>query len=366
MRGHGEGSLYKLRRPTAHDPERVVWVAEVSLSNGHRRRRMAPTFAEARKALAVLQRAATAGATESPSRLGPFLERWVTSDHDWAPATRRKHESIVRVHLVPALGDLRLSELSPRDVEAVLSRAGVGPRVAFHIRATLRRALEDARREGLVTINAAALARSRAVRVPERVVLDAAQARALIDSTRGTEWGPLWCVLVTTGLRISEALGLAWSDVDLATPAITVRHTLHRVDGEWQLRPPKTDKSRRTVALTRLAADALRQQRERQAAERGAVGLDGLVFTTSTGMPVHGTNLLPKLRDALAAAGLPKVSIHDLRHSAATMLYALGVPLPTIADLLGHSTVRVTADLYRHRVAELQRDAADRLQGALG
>jgi len=209
----------------------------------------------------------------------------------------------------------------------------------------------------------AALSRPPKLPHRERSILDAAQARILLDSTRGTRYGPLWTILVTTGLRISEALGLAWGDVE--RDSITVRHALQRVDGEWQLRPPKTAKGRRTIPLTQLGVDALRTQREQQASDRGATGLEGLVFTTERGMPHHATNLLPRLRADLEAAGLPRVGLHDLRHSCATVLFGVGVPLPVIADMLGHSTIRVTADLYRHRVPELARDAAERMQEAL-
>ena len=94
--------------------------------------------------------------------------------------------------------------------------------------------------------------------------------------------------------------------------------------------------------------------------------MDGLVFTTDKGHPIHATNLLPALRRDLEAAGLPRVGIHDLRHSCATILFSLGVPLEVIADSLGHSTTRVTADLYRHRVPALQEVAAARMQEALG
>lgn len=364
MRGHGEGSLFKLSRPTAADPTRVVWIAEVSLPDGRRRRRQAPTMAAARAALAAMQKAVSADALDGQrERLGPFLLRWANEEHGWAPATARKHESIVRVHLVPAIGHVRLPELSVGAVEALFN--GLDPQTARHVRSTLRRAIADAQRDGLVGRNVAALARPPKLPHRERTILDAAEARQLIDSTRGTRYGPLWVVLVTTGLRISEALGLAWSDVDLGAPAIHVRRTLQRVDGEWQRRPTKTDKSRRSIPLTAIAVEALRAQRAQQDQDRGTGTIDGLVFTTDRGHPIHATNLLPRLRADLAAAGLPRVGLHDLRHSAATILYSLGVPLPTIADWLGHSTVRVTQDLYRHRVAELQRDAADRLQAAL-
>lgn len=217
--------------------------------------------------------------------------------------------------------------------------------------------------------NVAALAEPPSLPSRERTVLTADQVRALIDGTRDDRLRALWILLATTGLREAEALGLLWADLDPDAATVTVRATLQRVDGEWQRRPPKTARSRRTVYLPSVTVDALREHRRAQMAEwlaAGRPGELGLVFITPRGRPIHGTNLSKLLYAHLDRLGLPRVTIHDLRHSAATMLYAEGVPLEAIADMLGHSTVRVTQDLYRHRVEHIQKGAADAMQRALG
>jgi integrase len=145
-------------------------------------------------------------------------------------------------------------------------------------------------------------------------------------------------------------------DTSSRAPQIRVHATLHRIDGEWQRRDTKTEKSRRTIPLPAVTVEALRPLRRPH----------GLVFTTERGFPIHGSNLPKELHKATDRLGLPRVTIHDLRHSAATVLYAAGTPLPVIADILGHSTIRVTADLYRHRVPELSREAAEAMQRAVG
>jgi integrase len=207
-----------------------------------------------------------------------------------------------------------------------------------------------------------------------------------------------YVLAVTTGMREAEMLGLTWEDVDLGnqdrsdghggghrpedgaagraggdaprpSASVSVRHTLQRVEGQWQLRPPKTDKSRRTIPLTPVAVSALKAHRKRQMEERMAAGKpgdNGLVFTTTTGRPIHGSNLLPEFRAHLARLGLPKVTLHDVRHSCATVLFGMGVPLEVISDMLGHSTTRVTADLYRHRLPALEVGAAAKMQEAMG
>lgn len=361
VRGHNEGSLF--RRKDGR------WVAVVTMAGG-RRSRSARSKAEALAHLRELLRQRDAQVPVDPRnvRVGPYLLRWLDDVRPrLAPATWRKHESIVRVHLAPALGHRRLSELSVADVREFLGRgSGSDPQSVRHHRSTLRRALADAVRDGLATRNVAALAEPPPMHKAERVYLTTAQVRRLIEGSRDERLWPLWVVIVTTGLRVSEALGLAWSDV---TPdAVTVRHQLARVDGEWVRSRPKTRRSLRTIPLTPQASEALAVQRQRQDAERGdhPRPIDGLVFTTPTGAPIHATNVLPPFRATLARLGLPRVTVHDLRHSAASMMLAAGVPLPVIADILGHSTVRVTADLYAHVGVELRRDAVDRLAEVLG
>jgi integrase len=279
----------------------------------------------------------------------------------------------VRVHLTQApLAQRTLHDLRPSDVEGYLSRTDLDAQTLRHHRATLRRALADALRDGLVTRNVAALAKPPLLPRRERQVLDLAQVGRLIDSTRGDRLHALWVIGATCGLREAEALGLRWSDVNLETGVLRVQYTLHYDPKapeakRWQHHPPKTAKSRRTINLPAETVRALRAHELIQADEIGDAPqpIDNLVFTTDEGRPIHGSNILPPLYRALRKAGLPKVTFHDLRHSAATVLYAAGVPLPVISDILGHSTIRVTNDLYRHRVPELSKDAASRMDAAL-
>lgn len=361
MRGHNEGSLFRRTRDRR-------WVATVTMPDGRRRSRSADSKTEAVTLLRDLMRQRDQ-ALEDPRRLrvGPFLRTWLMS-LELAPATIRQHEMIVRVHLEPTIGRRLLSQLSPADVDAYLASKRLDPQTKRHHRATLRVALNYAMREGYVVRNVAALSKAPRLDRRERTVLTAEQVGRIIDEATDERWWPLWVLIATTGLRVSEALGLVWSEVD--DDAIHVRKQLARLGGKWQRVELKTRKSRRDVPLTPQAVAALRVQRSRQDAERIAAKvprpIDTYVFTTDTGQPVHSTSILPPWYRVLRKMGLPRVTTHDLRHSAATILYAEGVPLEVIADLLGHSTSRVTADLYRHRVPELQRDAARRMAEAVG
>lgn len=373
MRGHGEGTILTRKRKRKDGTVAVRYVVVASNPDGSKVSRWFETRKAAedeRKRLAELRSVGRLDAAKLT--LGAYLRRWA-SDMDLAPATMKQHRNIIDNHLVPRLGDVIIGRLQPSDVDAYLSRTDLHPQTLRHHRATLRRVLADAQRDGLVTRNAAALSRPPRLRTVERTHLDATQARALMDAAKGERVQAAIVVAICTGLRQAEMLALTWGDIDWKARAVHVRHTLHRIPNApadvypWTRESPKTDKSRRTVDLVPLAVDALRARQREQAKDRGGVvPLDALVFTTSTGHPIHGPNLLPPLRKALAKAGLPaEVTWHDLRHSTASILLAAGVPLPVISRMLGHSTIRITADLYAHMSPELQKDAANRLQGAL-
>ena len=363
MRGHNEGTLFLRRRDQR-------WVAMVTMPDGRRRSASAASKTEGVALLAALKQQRDEG-TKDPARIrvGPYLERWIGSVTGLAPSTMRQHEMIVRVHLIPALGRRLLTQLTPSDVDAYLERRDLDPQTLRHHRSTLRRALADAVRDGLLTRNVAALSKPPPMDKAERRWLSAAQARLVITEARDERLWPLWVLILTTGLRVSEALGLAWSDVDLGVGEIRVKRQLIRIEGEWKRGRLKTRKSRRTIGLLPEAMDALVEQRRRQDVEREAAGvprsLDSHVFLTAAGQPIHSTNILPEWYRVSQRLGLPRVTTHDLRHSAASIMLGAGIPLPVIAATLGHSSIRVTADLYSHIGPELRRDAARKMHEAL-
>jgi integrase len=208
----------------------------------------------------------------------------------------------------------------------------------------------------------------RTVRKPVQP-LTAEKARHFLVSTREDRLGPLFHVAITTGLRQGELFGLRWQDVDLDAGTLMVRHALQRVSGELRFVEPKTALSRRTITLPESAITALRDQRIRQLEERllaGAAWQDwGLVFTSSIGTPREPSNVTKRLHKLLEAADLPRQRFHDLRHCAASLLYAGGVAPRTIMGILGHSQISLTMNTYAHLSPALERDAVDRLDAIL-
>jgi integrase len=371
VRSHNEGSIWFRR-------SRRCLVATVTMRGSRRESRLCPhrdhkpadrPCREVRALLQELLDRRDAGTGDPRKiRVGPFLESWVSRVQGLAPSTVRQHEQIIRNHLVPNLGRLTLFELTRDDVNAYLSRTDLDGRTLRHHRATLRRALRDAERDGILSRNAASLSAPPRLPRKERVTLTADQVRTLLDGTAGDRLHALWTVGATLGLRLGEALGLVWSDIDWQRRTVTVRYQLGRDAAGWARVSLKTDKSHRTIPLPPRTLRALEQHRDIQDRDRRDVPkpIDGYVFLTADGHPIHGPNVLPPLYRALARLELPRVTFHSLRHSAATILLRERVPLPTISAILGHSTIRVTADIYAHVLDESMQDAADVMERAVG
>lgn len=370
-RSPGEGSVYRLADGR--------WRGAVGFTEaGGRRRRVtvnARSQAEARRLLDEVRRELRLGANGRPDAresVADYLSGWLDRDQRRVrPSTHQGRELHVRRYLIPALGRVPLSRLTVGQVEAMtagLIAQGRSPMTARHARATLRAALADAVREGRLLRNAAADARPPSIVHRPIAYLTAPQVRQMLEATREDELGPLYALAVSTGLRQGELLGLSWPDIDFTARTLTVRRALAVAPGGrgHRLAEPKTARSRRTVALSATALDALRRQARSQGLDpEGDLG-EGLVFARADGGPLSPDAVTHGWRRANAAAGIPRVRFHDLRHSTATLMLAERVPLAVISSILGHSGIAITHSHYAAIVPELEREAADALDRALG
>ena len=168
------------------------------------------------------------------------------------------------------------------------------------------------------------------------------------------------------GLRQGEALGLTWKDIDLQMGYMRITKQLQRVHGSPELVEPKTERSRRTLAMPPMIGAALHDHFARQQLERKTAGKRwhemGLVFTTPIGTPLDGTAVTKQFHRVLQGAGLPQRRFHDLRHSCATLLLVQGVSPRVVMDVLGHSQIGLTMNTYSHVIPDLRKDAATRMQ----
>ena len=379
--------------------DRPGWRGELTWTDRdglrHRRVVSAATSEGARDALDELRDRLRLGALDGSGdgTVGEYLDGWVERIRTQVrPSTWRSYAMHVRVYLIPALGRYRLAELTAADVERALARfqaegrperpakrgrgrqnaAGISPQTVRHIRATLRRALADAVRDRRAVRNAAADARPPRVEHRPIVYLSTRDMRRLLESTAEDEYGPVYALAATTGLRLGELLGLTWGDVDLAGGTLAVRRALVRDERNgYRLGETKTARSRRTIPLPAAARQAIDVQRSRQRFAQAAAGAAwqdraGLVFADELGRPLQPRAVSYAFRKARDRAGLPAVRFHDLRHSAATALLSAGVPLAVISEWLGHSGIAITASTYAAVVPELLTEAAAAMDRAMG
>ena len=262
----------------------------------------------------------------------------------------------MRQHVVPALGARRVRQLSAEDVSLFLQDLALGgyARASLDkVRGVLVQVLRHAERQGLVARNVAALVPTPPGPRSEGRSLTVEQAKALLEAADGHPLQAAFVVALTCGLRPGELLGLHWQDVDLDEGLLRVSRAVRRVGGTVQLGPTKTAGSRRQLRLPLSTIEALRRHQARQVAQVALMGEYwqdlGLVFPTSRGTLLDPANLRRALRTVTEQAGLGRWHPHELRHSAASLLSAAGVPLEEVADVLGHTSTRVTSATYRHR-----------------
>ena len=311
-----------------------------------------------------------------PATVAEFLEDWLQSiSYSVRPRTARRYAEYVRLHALPSLGNLPLASLSPKDLQILYAgrmRSGLSAMSVLHLHRTLHRALGQAQRWGLIEVNPAALVDPPR---PERVemhTLSPDEASRFLKTIRGDPLEALYTLAITTGMRQGELLGLHWREVDLERSSIKVTGSLQYVPGQGlSVASPKTTRSRRNVLLSATAVDALRRHRLGQERERSARTKDwedmDLVFTNAHGRPIYASNLLKRsFTPLLEKAGLRHIRFHDLRHTAATLLLGQRVHPKVVSEMLGHTNISITLDLYSHATPTMQREAAAAMDDLLG
>lgn len=325
--------------------------------------------------------------TEAPLTLGAFLEGWLKRvRRSIGAGAFRQYESHVREHIAPSLGHVLLLELEGNAElieEAMASwkrsdgRIGkLSPGFVKKVWATLRTALNDAKRKRKIASNPCECVDPPKVERKEMSSLSPSQVRQYLAAFDQTDIGAAIAVALGSGCRCSEVLALRWRDVDVNAGTIRVERSLERIadrTGErvsysLNFKEPKSKRSRRTIPLTTFALERLQAYRVNQAQRFMAAGErptpDTLVFDCD-GQPWVPTSFgmhFARLRDQ---AGLPKVRLHDLRHSYATLLLAAGNDLKTVSTALGHSSVSITADTYTHVSPVMLRSSVDLLDALL-
>lgn len=373
---NGSGSVWKTKDGRFgakltypyHDPE-----------TGKTKRKRASTtrrtWEEAHRWLVRKQAELLGGPVTTPTKttVGEYLQEWLRDalEPSVARNTYLKRESVCRVHLHPAFGHVRLSDLDARRVQALyssLSRRGYSLAMRREVHVTLKMALSQAIRWGMLPRNPLDLVeapregRRDADEETEIRALTEEQAEWFFESAKDSRWRNYYVSAIRTGLRPGELLGLRWGDLELDEDpgSLRVRRTLD-THGPARFNPPKSPAARRTVALHWEAAEAFGRQYHMLEGE-GLVA-DDLVFPSRIGTPMQASNLRKRhLIPDLEAAGLPRLTLHELRHTYASIaLFEWRFPPAVVSEALGHRSITMTFDLYGHLIPTAQSDEIRRL-----
>lgn len=280
------------------------------------------------------------------------------------PRTYRSYHDSCHLHIIPALGKIKLHQLRPMAVSGWINGPamdGLSPRTVRYLHTVLKIALNQAEAWEMVANNAAQHVKPPRVPGHEIVALDEQQARTLQNAAVGEANEALYMVAVTMGCRRGEILALRWQDIDLDKKTLRVRHTLQRQDGKPVLSEPKSERSRRVLTMPEMLIGKLKQHRREMMALGRGWKPDDFVFSSRCGEPLDAGNLNREYKKLLKKAGLPDVTFHSLRHTAASMLMEQGVDPLTVMYFLGHSNPNVTLSIYCHVSSKQKRGAAEKI-----
>lgn len=364
-RGNNEGSISQ----TANG----LWRARITLDNGKRKYFSSKSRAEAVKKMndALHDLGRGIPLLDERQTVKDYLTVWYEGMKPQVrQSTYRRYGDYVK-HLLPALGRHPLAKLSPQHLQVFYNKKlaeGLSPTTVHAIHAMLHRALEDALQMGLVNRNVTEMLKPPRRTNREMMPLSVSEMQRFLEVVRDDRFYALYVLALSTGMREGELLGLRWQDVDLARRTVQVRMNVAEIAKKrFALAETKTAYSRRTVALTQAAVDALAEHWQKQQLLPTAINM-GLVFPSETGGIMIPHNITKRsFKRYLVKAGLSRdIRFHDLRHTAATLLLASGVNVKVVSEMMGHSNVAITLRIYAHVLPHMQQSAVQAMDEMLG
>ena len=364
-----------------------TWTAYYYLpdANGGRRQRSKGGFPTKAAAQAYLTNKVNAVQT------GEYVETIKLTFGDyltghWLPIMKRSirastldsYERMLKLHVIPRLGRLQIQDLTSGHLDSLYTdllnggradgSGGLSPKTVRYIHNTVHKALRDAQRKQLIHRNVADSADPPRIHQSGSASMrtwTAEQVRAFLDGLTGHRLVAAYTLAATTGMRRGEVLGLRWRDVDFEARRLAVRQTVTCVNYKVAFSTPKTARGRRLIAVDTGTVAALQAHRRRQDEERAALGMAyqdlDLVFPKLDGTPTNPDFFSQCFDRTVARLKLPRIRLHDLRHTHATLALSAGVPPKVISDRLGHATVAFTLDVYTHAIPQMQEEAADQI-----
>lgn len=343
---------------------------------GKERRRWHPAGTDRVEAERLANELATASAQHRSERkrgltLAAFVERW------WQPAKQRQlrattldgYRRNLRLHILPTLGHVILRDLQPEDAEHLYATlldggrhdqtGGLAPKTVHEIHLLLRNIGDDAVRRGMMSSNPIRLAvgpKFRRDHRRRRMAWDAHELTDFLGHSRGHVHHRSFWLAAHTGMRRGELLGLRWRDIDLDRSRLTIARGIVCVGTRLEESPGKTPNSARTIDLDDATVQLLADWRNDQ--QRTHEGDPTELFAKPNGQLLHPQTLSQAFERLVAGTTLPRITLHGLRHTHATLLLKEGVPLKVVSERLGHSTPAFTMATYQHVLPGMQADAA--------
>jgi integrase len=363
------------------DSGRVRWDVIVDIGDdpltGKRRQRKktCATRTEAQKVLRTWQAEISSGVVveRSARTVRDLMEFWLESHAQRiSPRTLAGYQDTVRVHIIPLLGTVEVQKLTPEALQGFFTKkikAGTGARTLRLCHLHLRQALRLAVKMGWVTRNVADLVSPPRHSPREMTAWTAEEARRFLGVASQSIHGPIWIVALATGLRKGELAGLRWVDVNMEKGTLSVRQNVGTLRGAVEIKPPKTAAGKRDVHVPAAVLEALKAHKARQNKHRLSLGEawqdHGLTFPSAIGTPIHPDNLDIDFNRLISRAGVPRIRIHDVRHSYATLAIDLGAPIKAVSEALGHADVATTLRTYTHVLPSQRVEVANKVGAAL-
>jgi integrase len=358
-RAKGEGSIFKEKTG--------YWCAKIELPDGKQKRKRSKSQRVVREWLQEQRQAIQMNLVIKDDSilfgdyLDYFIEHFVA--HSLARSTIHSYRYLIRDHIKPDLGHIRLTKLQPNDLQNLYKlkiESGLSRRTVQYIHAIIRRSLNQAVKLELLYRNPTdAVSPPRPKREPPQT-LSAEQAKEFLRSIEDHPYYLIYFLAITTGMRKGELLGLQWEDVDLDRGKLRIKHTLIDIQGKMHIGQPKSDKAKRTITLSSSVREALKEHQLRM--ER----IDGMVFSSNTGAFLSQRNLTRHFHTSLSNLGMNKLPFHSLRHTAATLLLQANVHPRLVQEMLGHSSIVLTLDTYSHVIPDHHEEAAEEMDKLFG
>ena len=385
-RGNGEGSITK-RKSDGRWQGYVTVGYDVETGKPKKKYFYGKTRKEVQEQVNEALGKVRTGTYREPSKLtmAEWLTTWLNDymKPSLRPTTWENYEIQVMRHILPALGHLRLSQLQTSNLQKLYNdklsnggrldgkEGGLSPRSVRYIHTLIHAALEQAKKEGMITINVADAVKLPHDQKKEIQCLDTEGVKKFLTAARDTKHFPAYFLALNTGLRRGELLGLRWKDVDLKAGSITVNQGLVRTKQGLVFQEPKTKLSNRTIGVSPQVVSTLKEHKKRQNEERLAAGTaynteHDLVFCNELGEPICPRGFTRHFERVLKRAGLEgKVTFHGLRHTFATLSLQEGAAARTVQEALGHHKAAFTLDVYSSVTDKMKKEATDKIGNLL-